>query len=37
MRRTGHIAHMGHRGVTKRFWRKNVGDRDHLKALGLCG
>jgi hypothetical protein len=36
MRRVGHIAHMGDIRGANCFWWKNMWDRDHLKALGLC-
>ena len=37
MRRVEHIAHMGDGRCANGFWRKSLGDRDHLKALGLYG
>jgi hypothetical protein len=37
MRRVGHIAHMGDRRGANGFWLKNLGDTDHLQALGLRG
>jgi hypothetical protein len=37
MRRVGYIAHMGDRRGANGFWWKNLGDRDHFKALSLCG
>jgi hypothetical protein len=37
MRRAGHIAHVGDRRGANCFWWKKLGDRDHLKDLGLYG
>jgi hypothetical protein len=37
MRRAGQIAHVGDRRGANGFWRKNLGERDHLEDLGLYG
>jgi hypothetical protein len=37
MRMAGYIADMGDTRGANGFWWKNLGDRDHLEDLGLCG
>jgi hypothetical protein len=37
MRRVGHVAHMGDRRGANGFWRRKLGDRDHLEDLCLYG